>query len=106
MLFSRLALLFVLVQWGCIAYGMFGQDSKMMYHFFVYGSPIYLAINFFNEGSTLFETSKYVIMLLVFHLLKYICVVQSQVVDDRNGTAITAIVLEILYLAYSGYLLY
>jgi hypothetical protein len=99
-------MLFVLVEWGCIAYGMFGQSSKMLYHFFIYGSPVYLVMNIFTEGSALFETNMYIVLMSVFHVLKYVCIVQSQVLDDRNGTAITAILLEILYLSYSGYLLY
>ena len=106
MLFSRLALLFVLIEWAGILYGYFGQSAKALYHLFIHGSPITLAINLFNQGSALLETTPIIVVLLVFHILKYACIFKAQVSEDRNGGLMTAILLEILYLAYSGYLLY
>lgn len=106
MLFSRLALLFVLAEWGCILYGFFGQSSKMLFHMFIYGSPLYMVMNAFTSGSVFLDTQKFFIVLLAFHILKYITIFKAQISDDRNFGLMTAIVLEVIYIGYSGYLLY
>jgi len=106
MLFSRLSFLFVLVEWGAIAIGYFMHPAHALYNAFIYGSPIYMAINLFTQGSALLETNPVFLGVLVFHILKYATIFKAQVGDDGNGLRVLAIVLEILYVAFSGYLLY
>lgn len=105
-MFSRLAFLFVAFEWVCIAYGMMSESGQVLMHLFVYGSPIYLCRYLLTQSSAFLDSNPYIIALSIFHVLKYFFMYKAQSVDDRNLPWMLAIVLEVAYLAYSGYLLY
>lgn len=104
--FSRLSLLFVLTEWGCIVAGLVHEEATVFYHVFTYGSPVNLVINLFVSGLTLFGTNPYIIGMSAFHMIKYAVIVKAQLGDDRNWCLIYALLLEAAYIIYSGYLLY
>lgn len=106
MLFSRLALLLVIVEYGCIAYGFSVESAKLLYHIFIYGSPAYLAQNLLGANSALIDSNPFFIGILVFHVLKYACFFKAKIAEELNWALVMAVIGEIAYVAYSGYLLY
>ena len=71
----------------------------------IYGSPFYLAMNLLANSTLILKNPLYIGFIL-FHLIKYYFFFRAQIVDDDNKPRILAIVLEIAYLAVSGYYLY
>ena len=106
MLSSRLALLFVLIEWVAIIVGYSLQPAHALYNAFIYGSPIYMAINLFTHGSALLEHNPMFLGLFIFHILKYITIFKAQIGDDGNGLRLIAIILEVAYVLVSGYIMY
>lgn len=106
MFFSRFALLLVIVEYGCIAYGLTMQSSKLLYHVFIYGSPVNLFQTLLGSGSAVIDSNKFIVAIFIFHIVKYLTILKAQISDDTNWCKMIAIVLEIVYVAYSGYLLF
>lgn len=106
MILSRLALLLVSLQWLCILLGYAGESFALLARIVVVGSPVNMVMNFFANDFGLIAANKLFIGLAIFHILKYAIIVKAQLSNPENWAKIYAMILEILYIAYSGWLLY
>jgi hypothetical protein len=104
--YALVALLFTLIEVGLAVYGYYYDSSKTLYHLFVYGSPVHLVIHLFNDASVLQENNAGIIALALFHFIKYLFFYKAQAAEERHWTFYPALLLEIAYLAYSGYIIY
>lgn len=102
-MWSKLALLIVLIQTGVIVAGQMTSSFAVLHQMLIYGSPVSILINLFRSGSLLTDTTPVMIVMGAGHVFKYFTFAMAQIKEDGGGLLYTAIVLEAAYLAYSAY---
>lgn len=71
----------------------------------IYGSPLYLVMNLIKSVTSVLGADAIYIMLLAYHLFKYVLFFCAQLRGDRNFFFFMAIIFEAIYLGISGYYL-
>jgi len=106
MAYSIFAFLFTLIELGVASVG-YGMHSELIfYNAVVYGSPFYLIQHAFDGNSLWHEKNPLYWAFFLFHLIKYLCIFQAQVREDRNIIRTLALLFEAIYLSLSAYYLF
>ena len=105
LMYSVFAFILTALEVGAIIAGYSLQNQPLFYNVVVYGSPFYMLQNAFGSGSMWHETNLLYWGFAVFHVIKYLMIIQSQRADESNIMRTLAMFLEAGYIALSAYYL-
>lgn len=69
----------------------------------LYGSPPYLILNLFNEESAFTGNTLLFVALIIYHVLKYLCIFLAQRSGYVGRYFYAGIAMEVCYLAITSY---
>ena len=81
------------------------EADMVFYTLAVYGSPFYSAMSLFRADSVFFDRSPVYLMLLVYHIMKYLMFFLAQRNEGSSGMLTLAAAFEAAYLVTSAYYL-